>query len=842
MSWLRDDVPRTWAIVNGARVTNEQRARRHTRRNTGELTYRSVDSEDEGTDALRSLERQARRLETATSIIQAAHDELSLDKVVEGIANSFVEVGGFAGAEISIDATFENFHAQHAYKVGDCGNDAQLRRDTPVFVRGLEIGTITVHFRTADEIDEQIEMLEFVLPTLFMSIDHALSFAEVLDYRATLERRVADRTAELADANQRLSQTFEDLREAKAARDRFFANINHEIRTPLTLIQLAADGIERSGDLTERTRHKLDEVNSATRRLLNLVNSLLLLAAGDEGKLRISPRALDAAASIQRLVKNWKSAGERGQLQIVYSGPDECPATLDENALDTIVGNFLSNAVKFTPPGGTVTVTLEARDEALTIGVRDTGPGIDPEFASRMFGRFERSTDAMSKGVRGTGIGLSLSKEFVERQHGAIQVLRHEDPRGTSFVVTLPRYQAITAVATDQDRQTAAVIVQPTVTEHAATATDRATTAARPQPAQDPTHEPEATILLAEDDPSLRNHIAGVLSERYRVLEAPDGRAALELARTHLPHLLVTDLEMPEMDGVELTKQFLALEGTSLSPVLIVSAHAGLGQRLAGFEAGAVDYVLKPFSADELLARIRSQLAIRRLALKLHESQKLAAMGMMSAGLAHELRNPANAVVNAIGPLVSLLPEDMRSPDAPGGLLAEVMTIGATQIRDLCRNILDYSRTGAVSKRPDDVRRLVRRARLVLREPLAAIQVVEDISIEEPIQCAGPLIEQVLINLLDNAAKAAGPGGAIRIVARREDDLATIEVIDSGPGVPAQLRDRIFDPFFTTRQLGEGTGLGLSVSRRIALNHGGDLRLVQRSEGTTFRLELPQPT
>ena len=140
-----------------------------------------MDVEEAGTEALRSLERQARRLETATSIIQAAHDELSLDKVVEGIADSFVEVGGFAGVEISIDATFESFHAQHAYKVGDCGNDPALRRDTPVFVRGVEIGTITAHFRTAEEIDEQTEMLEFVLPTLFMSIDHALPFAEVPD-------------------------------------------------------------------------------------------------------------------------------------------------------------------------------------------------------------------------------------------------------------------------------------------------------------------------------------------------------------------------------------------------------------------------------------------------------------------------------------------------------------------------------------------------------------------------------------------------------------------------------------------------------------------------------------
>ena len=781
-------------------------------------------------DVLRSLERQARRLETATSIIQAAHEELSLAGVVEGIAQSFVEVGGFAGAEITIDSTIDGLHIHHHCARGDLDTGDALTRQTPVFIRGVEVGTITTHYHSADIIDDQTDLLEFVLPMLFGGIDHAISFAEVLDYRATLERKVEERTAELAEAHRQLSHSLDELREAKSARDRFFANINHEIRTPLTLIQLAADGVARSGDpITDGTRQKLEEVNAATRRLLHLVDSLLLLAAGDEGKLRISPRALDVAASMQRLVRNWKTASERGQIRLTYDGPDECPATLDETALETVVGNFVSNAVKFTPPGGAVTIRLDATERTLTIRVRDTGPGIDPEFASRMFGRFERSTSATSKGVRGSGIGLSLSKELVDRQHGTIEVIRHDDPRGTSFVVSLPRHQAIAAIEPDtRTRRPTMPLVEPLGGHRQVTV---------PQPAR----EPEATIVLAEDDPTLASHIASILAEKYRVFVAPNGKDALDLARKHLPDLLVTDLEMPEMNGIELTRQFLALNGTSLSPVLIVSAHAGLGEKLAGFEAGAVDYVLKPFSADELLARIRSQLAIRKLAVKLHESQKLNAMGMMSAGLAHELRNPANAVINALEPLVMLLPETERQPNAAGAVLADVMNVAAVQIRDLCKNILQFSRTGAVHATPQDFKALVRRARIVLNSADHNVQITEDIRLERPVHCAGPLIEQVLINLLDNAADAVGDGGKIDISARRERDLVVVEVRDNGPGVPPHIQERIFDPFFTTKPVGEGTGLGLSISRRIALNHGGDLRLLMRDDGTVFRLELPQP-
>jgi two-component system NtrC family sensor kinase len=271
----------------------------------------------------------------------------------------------------------------------------------------------------------------------------------------------------------------------------------------------------------------------------------------------------------------------------------------------------------------------------------------------------------------------------------------------------------------------------------------------------------------------------------------------------------------------------------------LLTAATHRTDRLHGFEAGAVDYVTKPFDPEELLARVRSQLKLRDMALRLHESEKLAALGTLSAGLAHELRNPANAIVNAVEPLAELLPSELRAPETAVAQLLDVLRDCAQQVAILSRQLLGFKRSGELERHPVAVSDLIARALRLVQQSLKNIELEQDGTYDGAITCAAPLLVQVLTNLLENAAHAAGAGGRVRLSTRATSELLIIEVSDSGPGVPRELRERIFEPFFTTKPPGVGTGLGLTTAREIAIRHGGMLEVRDLPRGSVFHLELP---
>lgn len=813
------------------------------------------------------LDEQANRLQLAHDVSKMIHGKFDLQATLDRI----VEALGTHTQATRIELALTDGLASARMEKRDDGEEAgepSLAQMFPVEIRGRTVATLSL--AVADD-RGLATTLEYVLPVVAMAIDNALAFRELAEYQRGLEKLVDERTADLRSARDDLAATVEQLKEVQGARDAFFANISHEIRTPLSHILLAAADIEqRAGELLdERASDDLGSVVAGARKLLRLVDELLLLAAGQEGKLRLQREALDLGKLVSEVATTWRPAVEAAGLELHRRGVESAQVMADPTAVERVISNLVANAVKFTPPGGSIFLEVSqvggdgTSSERVAITVRDTGVGIDDELAKRLFGRFERAKK--SHGRSGSGIGLSLVKSLAEAHGGTVEARRPAEG-GTEMRVELPRQVPAEILAAEADvaAAEAAAAEQSEVR--------RARSTSLPPMEQSPVVQsaqrrllPEAfgvlsrpgfqggvsrpagtslgTILVAEDDPRLLEMVVRLLSDEYVVIGTSDGAAALAAAKEHLPHLLVTDVQMPGMNGIELAQRFRSVTNDRIAPVIIMSAIGDLGTRVKGLEAGAIDYVVKPFDPRELRARVRSQFRMRDLAIRLHQAEQLSALGTLSAGLAHELRNPANGIINAIRPLTKLLPAELSSKQSPVGQLLDVASGCADQIAFLSRQLLNFRSNGELELRQLTVGELIKRALTLTQQALPNLEVRVKLGYEGPVRCAPQLMMQVLTNLLDNAAHAATesgePGGWIEVVSHTDDQWVSIEVSDSGQGVPVDLRERVFEPFFTTKPPGVGTGLGLPLARDIVHRHGGRLEIRDRGAQCVFAIDLP---
>jgi signal transduction histidine kinase len=769
------------------------------------------DRYEELESARATLDYQATRLRTAHTVGDLIQGDLDLARTAQSITTALVEQAKFAWAELRVEKS------DVAAQFGEPNSEIRLER--VLTTQTGPIGTIVVCPQPGADSAERTELLSFVGPTLAMAMQNALAYRELSDYKTGLEKLVDQRTLE--------------LREAQEARERFFSNISHEIRTPLSLILLSVADIERRAGqlLDDRSRSGLGSITDASRKLVRLVDELLLLAAGQADKLVIAPEPTDLNGLVEQLGAAWRPAAEAAGLELQTKTPaSRTFANVDPVAFERIASNLVSNAVKYTPRGGTVAVELVV-DDTVRLSILDTGPGIDTDLAERLFGRFERAS-GHDRRKAGTGIGLALVKQLVEA-HGGLVAVNPRPTGGSEFRVTLPLSRLVDAKPA-------------LVTNGAALRTTHAPTHLEGTIASGTVFKPPGlsagTIVIAEDEPRLAESIASLLSEQYTVIVALDGAAALEQVKQHQPQLLITDVDMPGMNGIELAKRFRESTGDRLAPIIILSAVIDLNTRLAGLEAGAVDYIGKPFDPQELRARVASQFRMRDLAMRLHRAEQLSSMAILTSGLAHELRNPANGIVNAIAPLQMLLPEDIAGPETDVGQLLDAMKSCADQIAFLVRQLLGFRNNVDLELRPCDLPQLVQRAVGLAKDALQAVDVRIDMKVDRRVLCAQPLLVQVLANLIENAGHAAKRGGWVAIRGRSVGTRITLEVSDSGPGVAPELRERVFEPFFTTKAPGQGTGLGLSVARAIIHRHNGTLEISDREGRTAFVIDLPAET
>ena len=773
------------------------------------------------------LAAQAAQLRTAHTVNALIQKTLDLDLTIEAIANALVTEAGFASARVAIDTEVDGTKIARTIEHGS-GGVARLERVLEGHGRQPS-GTLTVSAHAAADVQEREALLDFIVPSIVMAVENAISYRVVEEYRRGLEHRVAERTAELSQARDELAGTVRDLEQAKEARDRIFANINHDLRSPLTLVLLSVAEARASEGLGPSGARTLDAIEHGARRVLRMVDELLILAEGREREIRLWTALCELGPMVEAIAETWKPAARVAGLTLEHEAERGVVVRVDPNAIERIVANLVSNAVKFTPKDGKIHVAVSSQDGRAVIEVRDTGPGINPELEQRLFGRFERGSQTKRTAISGSGLGLSLVRELANALGGSVSA-DNADGGGAVLRIELPLADGAA------DRGGANVPMTPALrpSDYGVAATEIELPSL-----YEPPGTPRATILLAEDDPELRDRTAKLLAADYRVFTAPDGLTALDLAKVHAPDLLVTDVAMPGIDGIELTRRFRALEANRVAPVLVLTTFGGAADKLAGFDAGAVDYIHKPFEPAELRARVRSQLALRSLALQLLETEKLAALGTLSAGLAHEIRNPANGIINAVGPLRELLPPEAIAPDTPAAQLLDIVEHCSRQVASLSRELLGFKRGVELKCSQVPLETLWRRVKSTMRHALQGVELRERLDYRGMVRCAEPLLAQVLTNLLENGAQAAGKGGWVELSTGVDGQHIVIELTDSGPGVPEELRERIFEPFFTTKPAGRGTGLGLSTARDIVLRHGGALDVRRTAGRSVFHLELP---
>lgn len=427
-------------------------------------------------------------------------------------------------------------------------------------------------------------------------------------------------------------QRAEALAELDRAKTTFFSNVSHEFRTPLTLMLGPLEDLlqHRSESLPIDVHEQIETIHRNSLRLLKLVNTLLDFSRIEAGRVQAVYEPTDLAELTTDLAGVFRSAIERAGLRLIVDCPSlPQPIYIDRGMWEKIVLNLLSNAFKFTFEGE-ISVALVWQAEQVKLTVRDTGIGISEEELPRLFERFHRVPEAQGRTFEGSGIGLSLVQELVKLHGGQIQV-DSTIGQGTRFVVSIPTGSAhLPSDRIGGSRNLASTAISAaSFVEEALRWQPEDQLRDTEQRSRDEVEAieiglssspqlflplfPTARILLADDNADMRNYVKRLLGQQYEVEAVADGVAALEAIRQRLPDLVLTDVMMPKLDGFGVLRELRSHPATREIPVILLSARAGEESRVEGLEAGADDYLIKPFSARELLARVEASLKMVRV-------------------------------------------------------------------------------------------------------------------------------------------------------------------------------------------------------------------------------------
>ena len=682
-----------------------------------------------------------------------------------------------------------------------------------------------------------------------------------------------ERGVKLEAAHGELAILYEKTKDLERLKTQFFANVSHELRTPLALILGPVEKWSAAPTLAPELRRDLELAGRNARMLLKHVNDLLDVSKLEAGKMQASYSETDLARIVHVTAAHFDGiARERGMTYTVEA-PDALPAQLDPAKIERILLNLLSNAFKFTPEGGRVAVSLVRRGERAVLAVSDTGPGVPDEFRPVLFERFRQADAGTTRRHGGTGLGLAIVKDFAAL-HGGTVALVDPSGGGASFVVELPlaappgtAVQAAPAPGVSDEAARAAL-------EELRT---RIVAAVPPEGGEKP------LVLVVEDNPDMGRFLVESLAPEYRCERALDGEEGLRKALALRPDLVLSDVMMPRASGDQMVREMRKVTDLDAVPVIMLTAKADDELRTRLLREGAQDYLVKPFSVEELRARVSNLVTMKRarevlqreLASQLHDLEKLAgevtsrkrelqsaletlrvardhaerASQLKSNFLnlvSHELKTPLSALVLQLQSLErssgeALPPRQMKA--------VKRMQASTARLTGLIESLLEYARieAGRLPRKVEqvDLAALAREVVEELRPQAEQKHLALRLSVAHDLprlETDPRLLRVVIANLVANAIKFTEKGSVGVDVARVEAS-SVVRVEDTGPGIPEEKQVSVFEPFEQLEPLSAkatpGVGLGLAIVKDLvqALDGAVSLRS-QVGVGTVFTVTL----
>jgi len=686
---------------------------------------------------------------------------------------------------------------------------------------------------------------------------------------------------ELDKNRKALEESNQKLVELDQIKSRFFANISHELRTPLTLLLAPLETLMQrfNRSIDNDTREVLLTMHSNGMRLLKLINDLLDLVRMESGRMEVKQDPLEVAEFVKGLASAARQVANDKRLKLLtHVDPELGTVVADRDKLEKVVLNLVFNALKFTPAGGTVELRAEKQGEEFVLIVADTGMGISEKNLPFVFDRFWQADGSSKRKYQGVGIGLALVKELSEVQGGNVSV-QSQEGKGTTFTVRLP-YRKAEPVAKPTPEEVEEVVsgVPGTVSseEWLANLYRRAELFPAMTALQDSLKPVEVSrnrilpkALVADDEPDMLRFLKSQLSQHYEVLEAVDGQQAVEKAGHFLPDIILLDMMMPEKDGLQACREIRDRTPTQGIPIILLTARADEETKLAALEAGASDFLPKPFSTTELHVRIKNlveshqfqrklskqnqqlESAIEQLKeteMQLVQTEKLASLGRMSAGIIHEINNPLNFATTG---LFTLRKKGQHLAPEQQAEYAEVLKDveeGIKRVKSIVSDLRMFTHPSTEALDQVDVSEVIGSAlRFLSNEWRDKVQIEQNLADHQTIWANKNKLIHVITNLLQNSLDALrkkpfdnGEKPAIRIEGRLENGRSLLMIRDNGMGIATEHLDKIFDPFFTTKDVGEGMGLGLSICYRIVQEYEGRISVrTEPGKFSEFTLEFP---